>query len=52
MRWYRAAAEQGLAEAKNNIGVMYQDGLGVEHDFAKAANWYRAAADQGDINGQ
>jgi TPR repeat protein len=31
---------------------MYEDGLGVQKDYAHAAHWYRAAADQGDRSGQ
>jgi TPR repeat protein len=27
--WYRKAAEQGLAAAQTNLGVMYQDGWGA-----------------------
>ena len=52
LRWYRAAAEQGLAEAKNSLGVMYEDGLGVQRDYAQAAHWFQAAAQQGDAAGE
>jgi TPR repeat protein len=52
LRRYHAAAEQGLAEAKNNLGVMYGDGSGVPKDYTEAARWYRAAAEQGDSEGQ
>lgn len=45
-RWYRLAAEQGVADAQNNLGAMYQNGLGVPLDLAEAAKWYRLAADQ------
>ena len=27
--WYRKAAEQGHAEAQNNLGIMYAKGWGV-----------------------
>ena len=47
MRWYHLAAEQGLPEAKNNIGAMYHNGIGVPKDAAEAARWYKLAADQG-----
>jgi hypothetical protein len=49
---YRKAAEQGLPGAKCNLGVMYQNGLGVEIDYQQAAAWYRSAADQGDVRGR
>ena len=44
--WYKKAAEQGLAEAQNNLGVMYKDGQGVKQDFKEAARWFRLAAQQ------
>ena len=47
MRWYRLAAEQGLAEAQTHLGVMYADGRGVPQDYAEAVRWYRLAAEQG-----
>ena len=31
-----------------NLGVCYQDGVGVKKDGAKAVEWYRKAADLGD----
>lgn len=44
---YRKAAEQGSALAQNNIGVMYQNGLGVPKDFGQAVALYRKAAEKG-----
>ena len=29
VRWYRRAAEQGSAQAQNNLGIMYDEGRGV-----------------------
>ncbi len=40
-------AESGDAEAQNYVGQIYEQGLGVPPDYAKAALWYRKAADQG-----
>ena len=40
-------ANQGDAIAQNNIGVMFEDGMGVPQDDNLAANWYRKAAEQG-----
>ncbi|CAI3960283.1 unnamed protein product, partial [Commensalibacter communis] len=34
--WYTKAANQGNAQAQLNIGIMYQDGLGVPKDYKKA----------------
>ena len=47
MRWYRLAATKGDADAQNNLGNMYRDGLGVLKDEAEAVRWYRLAAVQG-----
>ena len=37
----RAAAEQGDAVAKYNLGVMYAIGEGVPQDEAEAVRWWR-----------
>jgi hypothetical protein len=42
------AAEQGDALAQSNLGLMYEQGLGVVQDYAEAVRWYRAAAEQGN----
>ncbi len=52
MKWYRLAAEQGLADAQYNLGVMYEVGQGVPQDYDEAVKWYRLAAEQGDALGQ
>lgn len=41
-------AEQGDVNAQFNLGVMYDQGLGVPQDYAEAIRWYRMAAEQGD----
>ena len=50
--WYRKAAEQGLAEAQNNLGFMYRNGYGVDQDYSEAIKWYRKAVEQGYIKAQ
>jgi TPR repeat protein len=45
-------AELGDAEAQFNIGVMYDEGAGVQQDLAKAAEWYKKAAEQGFVDAQ
>ena len=50
--WYRKAADQGNAEAQNDIGWLYQYSLGVKQDYAEAAVWYRKAADHGNAKAQ
>ena len=44
--WFRLAAEQGLADAQNNLGLMYDYGEGVAVDDVEAVRWFRLAAAQ------
>ena len=46
--WYRLAAEQGLAEAQNNLGTLYGAGVGVPQDNTLAYAWFSVSADQGN----
>ena len=46
-QWYRKAAEQGYAEAQNNLGLAYFYGEGVTKDYAEAVKWLRKAVEQG-----
>lgn len=48
MRWYRQAAENGNAEAQDNVGLFYLMGMGVKKDAAEGARWLRKAAAQGN----
>jgi len=41
------AAQQGDVNAMNYVGEIYEQGLGVEPDYALAANWFRKAAEKG-----
>lgn len=49
--WWKKA-KAGDAEAINNIGVLYNKGLGVDRDPTKAAEWYQRAAEFGYPNAQ
>ena len=49
---YELAANQGLKEAQNAIGLMYDEGKGVTEDDAKAIEWYQKSADQGHAEAQ
>ena len=51
-RWLRRAADHGHEWAQIQLGVMYQEGLGVEQDEVEAVRLYRRAADQGNIIAQ
>jgi len=48
----RVKAEQGDSSAQFNLGLMYQNGLGVYQDYRSAFKWYRLAAEQGDSGAQ
>jgi TonB family protein len=45
LQW-RPLAEQGIARAQNNLGVLYENGKGVPPDINEALKWYRLAAEQ------
>jgi uncharacterized protein len=48
VRLLRPLAESGNAMAQNNIGTLYQLGLGVQRDLQEAVKWLKLAVDQGD----
>jgi uncharacterized protein len=48
VRWYRAAAEQGLKKAQVQLASMYFRGEGMPVELGKAAHWYERAAEQDD----
>ncbi len=45
-KWFRQAASQEDPDAKFNLGVLYEQGLGVDADLDKAVGWYQEAAHQ------
>src|SRR5882724_116725 len=47
LRVWMAAAEAGDADAQNNVGEIYERGLGGKPNFEVAVIWYQKAADQG-----
>ena len=51
-RLIKPLAEQGNAGAQNNLGIIYQEGLGVPQNYAEAVKWYRKAAEKGNANAQ
>jgi TPR repeat protein/transglutaminase-like putative cysteine protease len=46
-RWYRKAADQGMLLSLNNLGDLYENGLGVTQDYSQAVKLYRQAATAG-----
>jgi len=51
-REWRPLAESGNRDAQFNLGLLYENGLGVGRDGAIAAQWYRRAGEQGDRTAQ
>lgn len=51
LRFWQAAAEKGDPQAMNNLGVLYDKGLGVEPDVGRALHWYAKSADAGHPSG-
>lgn len=48
-KWFRKAAEQGLAVAQGRLANALLHGWGVTQNTNEALEWYRKAADQGDV---
>ena len=49
---WKPLAELGDADAQYNLGVMYEDGLGVSQDHKAAIKWFSLAANQGHAGAQ
>ncbi|MFZ1210191.1 MAG: SEL1-like repeat protein [Pseudolabrys sp.] len=47
LRFIRPLAEQGDASAQYNLGVLYDNGLGVPQDKVRAYMWFTLSAAQG-----
>ena len=46
--WLTKAAEQGHAQAQQEIGEMYESGHGVPQSYEQAFKWFLKAAESGD----
>ena len=46
--YYRQAADMGNCDAMVNLGLLYQDGYGVEQNESQAVHWFTQAAQLGD----
>lgn len=51
-KWYKMAAEKGHVSAQLNLGVIYNQGIGVKQNYEEAAKWYKKAAEQGNSKAQ
>jgi len=45
-------AEEGLAEAQYNLGLMCKKGEGTSQDYKEAIKWFTKAAEQGHASAQ
>ena len=48
MKWYRLAADQGIAIAQHNLGIMYAKGEGVTEDYVESYARFNVAVALGD----
>ena len=48
-QWYQRAATSGFAMAQFRLGTLYERGVGVTTDSARAQVWYSRAAEQGNV---
>ncbi len=46
VKLWLAAAEKGDAESQAVVGILYDEGLGLQQDAEKAVKWYRKAAER------
>ena len=46
-RAWKGLADNGEAEAQNNLGYLYQYGYGAKQSYTRAIRYYNLAADQG-----
>ncbi len=47
VKWWKLAAEQGNADAQNNLGFMNANGKGVPQDYILGHMWWNLAASTG-----
>ena len=50
IKWFKKAAEQGLATAQYNLGACCYKGHGVPQNKAEAIIWLKKAAEQGNAD--
>ena len=49
-KWFRKAADYGVADSQYNLGILYARGIGVEQNLAEAYKWFALAAREGDTD--
>lgn len=48
---YSLSHPQNDSEAQNNLGIMFEDGIGVPQDLDQAVTFYSMSAQQNNVNG-
>ena len=51
-KWFKKSAEQGVALAQFNLGLMYYEGEGVAQNYVQAIYWFKKSAEQGYASAQ
>jgi len=51
-RYLTCAAQQGIAGAQSDLGLMYKEGRGVKKSYKKASYWFEQAVKKGDMTAQ
>ena len=52
LKWLELAANQGHADARYKLGILYRTGLGVLQNFETAFQWFELAAKQNHADAQ
>lgn len=52
LKWLELAANQGHADARYKLGILYRTGLGVLQNFEAAFQWFELAANQNHAEAQ
>ncbi|MCD7920648.1 MAG: sel1 repeat family protein [Clostridiales bacterium] len=47
-KWFLEAANRGDITSQYHMGVLYENGIGVEADLNEAIRWYKLSAQRGD----
>src|ERR1700675_4251382 len=52
LKLLKPLAEQGNVTAQYNVGVMYNEALGVKADYTEASKWFLKAVAKGNVYAQ
>ena len=52
LKWLMVSAEQDNSSGQYYLGVMYDNGIGIDENNEEAAKWYQLSAEQGDSDAQ